>query len=103
MKSRKEPNEVYMMQKDLCAVFGYGQTAVSNRVKEIREYGGDRYKYPFCDRNVHIGVFVDWCANRRMLLDKNARKYVPPFNPYDALAYAGAMVDRQKAGEQDEQ
>lgn len=27
MKNRKEPNEVYMMQKDLCAVFGYQETS----------------------------------------------------------------------------
>lgn len=80
-------NKVYMTQKELGEVFGFGRDFVHRRVDEISKLSGNRYKYPFCGRNIHAGVFVDWCANRKMLMNKNTAKFVKPFNPYDALDY----------------
>lgn len=90
----KPVTKVYMNQKELCELFGYGRTVVANRVNEIREFGKDRYKYPFDGRGIHVGVFLDWCSNRQMLMDKNCRTYVEPFNVYEALEYAGVMAER---------
>ena len=43
-------------------------------------------EYAIIDNEINVGVFADYIKYRKLLKNKNARKYVPPFNLQKALA-----------------
>lgn len=99
MESRKQ-NPIYMTRKEIGELVGYSHTAVDNRLAEIRKHQKEdtnRYRYPFNGSRVHVGVFIDWCANRTALMDSRTAKHVPAFNVYESLAYAGVLVSDASA------
>lgn len=79
----------YMTQAKLATEFSISRATVGLRIKEIEaEMKDGRYSdYPHTiirdGRIVLINqlVFVDYMTYRRQLLDRNARKYVPEYEP----------------------
>lgn len=68
------------------ALFGDCRTYFYRKVKEIEEQvkKGRYNRYAILnDGKVRVNYFVyyDYCVYRKMLQDKNAAKYVPPFEP----------------------
>ena len=97
---RRKQNPIYMTRKEIGELVGYSYTAVDNRLAEIRKHQEEdpsRYRYPFNGSRVHVGVFIDWCANRTVLMDSRTAKHVPPFNVYESLAYAGVLTSDASA------
>lgn len=53
-------------------------------IREQIELG--RYNsYAIIDNEINVGVVADYIKYRKLLKDKNARKYVPKFNLREAL------------------
>ena len=79
---------IYQNRMALARTFGISRSKVYDIVDEIKkqiELG--RYnRYAILDNEVNVGVFADYIKYRKLLKNKNARKYVPPFNLQKALA-----------------
>lgn len=78
---------------DLAERYGMSKTTVREYKKgilqEVERYG----KYAVIDNGqlVYINepAFLDYMANKRTLKNKNARKYLEPFNPAAWMNYLG--------------
>lgn len=86
----------YLTQKELSEEFGLAQKTVTSRLKEIRAMR-DRYKtWSIIDDGnivlVFVPAFVDYMANRRMLMDKNMAKHVAPYKPAEVIRELGMDV-----------
>lgn len=70
---------------------GIGRSTVWRLEKGIEEeIRAGRYSpYAIADGLLNRAVVLDYMKYRRLLRDKNARKYVPPFNPLEAAKYLG--------------
>ncbi len=86
----------YMSMQDLADKYGMNKRTVQNRVREINEErgAGKRYELPavISDGNIVLVnefVFLDWLSIRKNWMDKNARKYVQPFDPAVWARYLG--------------
>ena len=79
---------IYQNKTAICRTFGIGRQTMYRYEAGIREQiAQGRYnEYAIIDNEINVGVFADYIKYRRMLKDKNARKYVPPFNLQNALA-----------------
>lgn len=88
---------IYMSKVSIAELMSCSRHTVYEQCEGLEKFNQEhhRYAYPFNKRNVHLGVYLDWQARRKALLDERTRPYVPAFNPYEALAYAGiAIVDQ---------
>lgn len=85
----------YMHKEQLANEFGISKQTVHNRMKEIEnEIKSGRYNdYAVIQDGklvlVNVLVFIDYLKYRKMLLDKNARKYVPEFKPEKLVQIIG--------------
>ena len=85
----------YMPKQQLADEFHISKSTVYSRMKEIEsEINNGRYSnYAIInDGNivlVNVLVFIDYLTYRRRLLEKNARKYVPEFNPSEIKKIIG--------------
>lgn len=77
----------YETKERLADEFHVSKGTIRNRVKEIEEeIKKGRYNDYAIIRDgqillINTIVFIDYLKYRKMLLDKNARKYVPEFKP----------------------
>lgn len=77
----------YETKERLADEFHCSKGTIRNRVKEIEEeIKKGRYNDYAIIRDgqillINTIVFIDYLKYRKMLLDKNARKYVPEFKP----------------------
>lgn len=83
----------YMSMKALAEKYGICKDTVRSRVRELEAEIGKRYKRKHIIDDGHIKlinvfVFMDWLANRKMLMNETSRKYVEPF---DAAEWAECM------------
>lgn len=85
----------YMSKQQLADEFHISKSTVFSRMKEIQqEIQKGRYS-DFAiieDGNivlVNVLVFIDYLTYRRKLKEKNARKYVPEFNPAEIMNTIG--------------
>ena len=85
----------YMPKQMLADEFHISKSTVYARMKEIeKEIQQGRYsRYAIInDGNIvliNVLVFIDYLANRRRLLERNTRKYVPDFNPAEIMRDIG--------------
>lgn len=88
--SRKEDRmqTIYQNKSAICRTFGIGRQTMYRYEAGIREQmeHGRYNEYAIIDNEINVGVFADYIKYRKLLKDKNARKYVPPFNLQKALA-----------------
>lgn len=75
----------YRTKKDLATELGISKSTVYDRMREIEDQIGKRYgAYALInDGNIvliNVLVFLDWLKYRKQLLDRNMKKYVPPFS-----------------------
>lgn len=77
----------YRQKAQIAEEFGLSPSTVQARVKEIeKEVESGRYNAYAIIRDgrlllINVLVFIDYMKYRKMLLDKNARKYAPEFRP----------------------
>lgn len=77
---------MFMSKAGICQAFGLCTRTVQGRLQEIRKQIPGRYS-PYIlieDGNIlliSVLAFLDWEKYRKSLLDKNMKKYVPPFRP----------------------
>lgn len=77
----------YMQKSQIAEEFHICAGTVKSRVQEIeKEIENGRYSDYAVIRDgkillINVLVFLDYMKYRRMLLDKNARKYAPEFKP----------------------
>ena len=73
---------LYENKAGLARVFGISRTQVYNYLPEFEERIKEgRYgDMAIIDGRIHVGAFADFLKYRTRFKDKNARKYVPPFN-----------------------
>lgn len=93
----KKLRSIYMSKTQIAELMNCERHTVQRQCDGLEEFNQQyhRYAYPFNQRNVHLGVYLDWQSRKKALLDERTRNYVPPFNPYEALAYAGiAIIDQ---------
>ncbi len=78
---------IYQNKADIARTFDMSRTNVYAIVSGIEEQiqQGRYNRYAILDGEINVGVFADYLKYRKRLKDKNARKYVPPFNLYEAL------------------
>lgn len=81
-----EKFEKYRSYKELSADTGKSVRFLKGIVAEMRTEIGKRYnKYVLIDDGktvlVNYLAFIDYMVNRKQLKDKNARKYVEPYDP----------------------
>ena len=90
MKGDRMQNDmtIYQNKTAICRTFGIGRQTMYRYEAGIREQiAQGRYnEYAIIDNEINVGVFADYIKYRRMLKDKTARTYVPPFNLQKALA-----------------
>lgn len=85
----------YMPKQQLADEFHISKSTVFSRMKEIeKEIQSGRYSdYAIInDGNivlVNVLVFIDYMTYRRRLKEKDARKYVPEFNPSEIKKIIG--------------
>lgn len=85
----------YMHKEQLAQEFGITKATVYNRMKEIQtEIKNGRYNdYAVIQDGklvlINVLVFIDYLTYRKMLLDRNARKYVPEFHPEKLIQMIG--------------
>lgn len=79
---------IYQNKSALCRTFGIGRPSVYRIEAGIREQIelGRYNSYAIIDNEINVGVVADYIKYRKLLKDKNARKYVPKFNLREALA-----------------
>lgn len=83
--------------KGLCEHFQISDRTARTVVKEM-EQQRDRYgEFSVIGdgglKRINLLAFTDFWKYRKMLQEKNARKYVPPYNPYEvakSLGFYGA-------------
>ena len=83
----------YRRKEDIAAELNISKSTVRARVLEIEEEA-DRYgdKAIIRDGNIvliNTLVFLDYEKYRKQLRDKNARKYTPPFKPWEWMEKCG--------------
>lgn len=78
---------IYQNKSSLCRTFGMSRQTVYRTEAGIREQMElRRYNsYAIIDNEINVGVVADYIKYRKLLKDKNARKYVPKFNLREAL------------------
>ena len=78
---------IYQNKSSLCRTFGMSRQSVYRIEAGIREQMelGRYNAYAIIDNEINVGVFADYIKYRKILKDKNARKYVPAFNLRQAL------------------
>ena len=80
------PLYMFASKAGICQAFGLCTRTVQGRLQEIRKQIPGRYS-PYVlieDGNIlliSILAFLDWEKYRKSLMDKNMKKYVPPFRP----------------------
>lgn len=85
----------YMQKQQLAEEFHISKSTVYLRMKEIQEeIKNGRYSdYAIIEDGnivlVNVFVFIDYMKYRRQLKEKNARKYVPEFNPAEIRKISG--------------
>ena len=71
------------------------RATVMNRLKDLKkEIESGRYSdYAIIEDEgitlINVPVFFDFLKYRKMLADRNARKYVPPFRPEEIMQISG--------------
>lgn len=78
---------IYQNKSSLCRTFGMSRQTVYRIEAGIREQMelGRYNSYAIIDNEMNVGVVADYIKYRKLLKDKNARKYVPKFNLREAL------------------
>lgn len=85
----------YMHKEQIAQEFNISKGTVYSRMKEIEnEVKNGRYNdYAIIQDGklvlINVLVFIDYLKYRKMLLDKNARKYVPEFHPEKLIQMIG--------------
>lgn len=85
----------YLRPADLAEKYGLSKQTVKRRKNEIEEeITRGRYKRQAIIEDgqlmlINEPVFLDYMANRRMLMQESARKHVPPFRASDWQEYLG--------------
>lgn len=87
-------------------IFEDSRTLFYTKVKEIKEQvkKGRYSKYAVLDDGkvrVNYFVYYDYCTYRRMLNDKNASKYAPPFEPKEIAEITPISVLHHFADKED--
>ena len=80
-------DQIMLRPANLATVFDMGKSTVNERIRELEGWI-DEGRYPRT-AVIHDGkivlvnrlAFVDYLANRQRLMNRNARKLVPPYNP----------------------
>lgn len=81
-----QPMYMFASKAGICQAFGLCSRTVQGRLQEIRKQIPGRYS-PYVlieDGNIlliSVLAFLDWEKYRKSLMDKNMKKYVPPFRP----------------------
>ncbi len=96
----------YMPKDKIAQEFSISKATVQSRVKEIEEQIKEgRYNDYAIIRDgkillVNVLVFIDYMEYRRRLMDSNARKYVPEFEPEKIIHILGwnNRIIREDAG-----
>lgn len=96
----------YMPKDKIAQEFSLSKTTVQLRVKEIEEQIREgRYNDYAIIRDggillINVLVFIDYLEYRKRLQDKNARKYVPEFQPEKIVHILGwnNRIVREDAG-----
>ena len=97
----------YMHKEQLAKEFNISMGTVHNRMKEIQEeIKKGRYNdYAVIQDGklvlVNVLVFIDYLTYRRQLLDRNARKYTPAFQPeklVQTIGWSNRTVIEEEAG-----
>lgn len=79
---------MYVTKMGLTEIFKVSYPTVCSRVKGIEAEIGKRYnEYAISDNLISPEVYADYNKYRKRLADKNARKYVPPFDMEKAGTY----------------
>lgn len=82
---RSEALSLYPSQRTIAKEFDMNFKTVAARLKEMRELTSRYGKHAIIDDGnivlVYRPAFTDYMANRRRLMDVNARKYVEPYDP----------------------
>ncbi len=97
-----------MTKKNLAAAFGISESTVQHRVRDIeKEIAAGRYgQHALCVDGrillINPYVFYDYICNRQALMNKNARKTVPPFDIDEVRKYLGNPYEGGEEYEIDE-
>lgn len=85
----------YMHREQIAEEFHISKGTVDNRAKEIEaEVKNGRYNDYAIIRDgklvlINVLVFIDFLKYRKMLRDRNARKYAPDFQPEKLIQMIG--------------
>lgn len=87
----------YKTKQQIAKEYDLSPSTVQNRMKEIEQEEA-RYGKRAIIRDggivlVNYLVFLDYLANRARLKDKNARKYVSPYQPAELARELGWYAD----------
>lgn len=79
---------MYATKAEIARMFKVSSPTVYSRVEGIKKEIGKRYnKYAILDNMISIAVYIDYEKYKKMLADKNLRKYVPEFDKSAAEQY----------------
>lgn len=98
---RQMSADPYKTKADLAEAYKLCVRTVGYRVKEIEaEVKAGRYPEHSVIRDgqllwVNQLVWIDYMCNRKKLLEKNLRKFVPPYNPKEIAHEIGWYADTQ--------
>lgn len=88
----------YRNKTDIAHIFGVSNPTVYRRVEGIKKEIGKRYnQYAILDNLISLAVYADYEKNHKKLENRNLRKWVPPFDMYEAMMYL-EEVERRVAG-----
>ncbi len=79
---------MYATKAEIARMFKVSSPTVYSRVEGVKKEIGKRYnKYAILDNMISIAVYIDYEKYKKMLADKNLRKYVPEFDKSAAEQY----------------
>lgn len=84
----RRPKQMYANKAETAKIFGISTNTVYRRLEGIQAEIGKRYnEYAILDGLISIPVFADYEKYWKHLIDKNLRKYVPPFDMTEVERY----------------
>lgn len=88
---------MYATKAEIARLFSVSPTTVYSRVEGIQAEIGKRYnQYAILDNLISVAVYADYEKYRKMLSDKNLRKYVPIFDKNAAEQYVNKPPKSKK-------
>lgn len=89
-------NYPYMKKDGIARMLGLSKSTVYDRARELD--GNDRYGPYAVIRDgqvvlINVLCFLDWLKWRRMLMDKNLKRHVPPYDPRGLIESMGMKIE----------